>query len=69
MPCVAVDLNMQRCSPGLLIALDDPLISHSIVKLCTECYLGPRWGKEAASNPLISPIRAGDDVITVCELT
>ncbi|KRX10276.1 hypothetical protein PPERSA_09660 [Pseudocohnilembus persalinus] len=42
----ALNLNLKRFTPSHLIAIDDFILSHTILKLCVEAYLGVQNQKQ-----------------------
>lgn len=50
----ALSLNMEKYSPSILRALDDPVLSYSFIELLAKSYLGDLH--RGATDPLVSPI-------------
>jgi hypothetical protein len=50
-------------TPSRILSLFDPMLPYETVCMCLSAYLGPKED-ESASNPLISPIAASDEVLS-----
>ena len=56
----ALNLNYNNYTPSLLTALDDMILPHTFLKICLSSYI--KSGNSPESDPLLSPIVAGDDI-------
>jgi acetyl esterase/lipase len=50
-------------TPSRILSLFDPMLPYETVCMCLSAYLGPKED-ESATNPLISPIAASDEVLS-----
>ncbi len=50
-------------TPSRILSLFDPMLPYETVCMCLSAYLGPKE-EESATNPLISPIAASDEVLS-----
>ena len=49
-------------TPSRILSLFDPMLPYETVCMCLSAYLGDKED-ESASNPLISPAAASDDIL------
>jgi hypothetical protein len=50
-------------TPSRILSLFDPMLPYETVRMCLSAYLGPKED-ESATNPLISPIVASDEILS-----
>jgi hypothetical protein len=50
-------------TPSRILSLFDPMLPYETVCMCLSAYLGQKEN-ESATNPLISPAAATDDVLS-----
>ncbi|CAD8120851.1 unnamed protein product [Paramecium sonneborni] len=58
----ALLLDIKQFTPSLLISLNDPLLHHTVLKLCISSYVPQQF--DAKLDPLISPSIASDDILS-----
>ncbi|CAK62916.1 unnamed protein product (macronuclear) [Paramecium tetraurelia] len=58
----ALCLDIKQFTPSLLISLNDPLLHHTVLKLCISSYVPQQF--DAASDPLMSPSIASDEILS-----
>ncbi|CAD8106727.1 unnamed protein product [Paramecium sonneborni] len=58
----ALLLDIKQFTPSLLISLNDPLLHHTVLKLCISSYVPEQFN--AISDPLLSPSHASDEILS-----
>lgn len=60
----ALNLDLKRFTPSHFIALDDPLLSHKVLKICSKAYLevDGKFKFPPEKDPFISPSYLSDEV-------
>ncbi|CAD8190351.1 unnamed protein product [Paramecium pentaurelia] len=57
----ALCLDIKQFTPSLLISLNDPLLHHTVLKLCISSYVPEQF--DAKLDPLMSPSIASDEIL------
>lgn len=58
----ALNLSKESFSESLMLSLEDPLLSHSLMKICQETYL-KTTDLDPKMSPFLSPLYANDSLI------
>ena len=58
---IAMRVDVKAFTPSFLIALNDKILPHSVLKMIPTVYLPE--GADPKKDPLISPLYASDEVI------
>lgn len=58
----ALDLTRERFTESLLLSLEDPILSHTYLKICLDSYLKDTKC-DPRTHPLISPLNASDELL------
>ena len=63
---IGLNLSKYDFTPSMLLSLDDPILPTPFLKMCLESYTGCTSfkGAELVEDPLISPIKASDDILS-----
>ncbi|CAK56639.1 unnamed protein product (macronuclear) [Paramecium tetraurelia] len=57
----ALCLDIKKFTPSSLISLNDPLLHHTVLKLCISSYVPEKF--DASLDPLMSPSIASDEIL------
>lgn len=58
----ALNVNWRAFTPSYLLALDDQILPHQFLKLCSKSYLGENEKLRPDLDPLLSPGIASKEV-------
>ena len=59
----ALNLDLNSFTPSMMIAIDDPLLPYSNLKLFLDSYIGSSKA-ETKTNPYLSPIIVSDNILS-----
>jgi len=59
---LALNLNATQFTPSYLLALDDQILPHTFLKLCSNSYAGNKETARPDIDPLLSPSIASNEV-------
>ena len=64
----ALNVNWSAFTPSYLLALDDQILPHQFLKLCSKSYLGENEKLRPDLDPLLSPGIASKEVFFLKKL-